>query len=226
MQLIGICWIGPRLGADAGYCFGVELAEVGRSLGVEPTPAHHGLGPALLQRRVVEIGIRPCRQHLEGKRRGFGQIARDHTNSARLETGKQALEPANVHGIVQAVRNGLSDQWMIGDHALADKIFGASELIGKDGRDQILSSHTRELRRHLLAAAEARQSKRHAGNPSPARDEHGRIEQGLWYRARTVDARQGTRKSLIVALARKLLIELWRFVPTGQTPVGVEMRPV
>lgn len=47
-----------------------------------------------------------------------------------------------------------------------------------------------------------------------------------WYRARTVDARQGTRKSLIVAMARKLLIELWRFVTTGQTPVGVEMRPV
>jgi transposase len=47
-----------------------------------------------------------------------------------------------------------------------------------------------------------------------------------WYRARTVDARQGTRKSLIVAMARKLLIELWRFVTTGQTPLGVEMRPV
>jgi transposase len=47
-----------------------------------------------------------------------------------------------------------------------------------------------------------------------------------WYRARTVDARQGARKSLIVAMARKLLIELWRFVTTGQTPVDVEMRPV
>jgi transposase len=46
-----------------------------------------------------------------------------------------------------------------------------------------------------------------------------------WYRARTIDARQGTRKSLIVAMARKLLIELWRFVTTGQAPVGVKMRP-
>jgi transposase len=46
-----------------------------------------------------------------------------------------------------------------------------------------------------------------------------------WYRARTFDARQGTRKSLIVAMARKLLIELWRFVTTGQAPVGVKMRP-
>jgi hypothetical protein len=31
--------------------------------------------------------------------------------------------------------------------------------------------------------------------------------------------------SLIVAMARKLLIELWRFVTTGETLVGVEMRP-
>jgi transposase len=46
-----------------------------------------------------------------------------------------------------------------------------------------------------------------------------------WYRSRTTDARQGARKSLIVAMARKLLIELWRFVTTGETLVGVEMRP-
>jgi transposase len=46
-----------------------------------------------------------------------------------------------------------------------------------------------------------------------------------WYRARTADGRKGTRKSLIVAMARKLLIELWRFTTTGQAPVGVEMRP-
>jgi transposase len=31
-----------------------------------------------------------------------------------------------------------------------------------------------------------------------------------WYRARTADARGGTRKTLIVALARKLLIALYQ----------------
>jgi transposase len=46
-----------------------------------------------------------------------------------------------------------------------------------------------------------------------------------WYRSRTVDARQGTRKSLIVAMARKLLISIWRFVTTGEVLVGVAMRP-
>jgi len=45
-----------------------------------------------------------------------------------------------------------------------------------------------------------------------------------WYRARTVDARGGTRKTLIVALARKLLIALWRMVTTGEVPAGVVLR--
>src|SRR4029077_17870996 len=36
----------------------------------------------------------------------------------------------------------------------------------------------------------------------------------LWYRARTADSRAGTRKTMIVALARKLMIALWRFVTT------------
>ena len=46
-----------------------------------------------------------------------------------------------------------------------------------------------------------------------------------WYRARTADSRSGTRKTLIVALARKLLIALWRLVSTGETPAGLILRP-
>ena len=46
-----------------------------------------------------------------------------------------------------------------------------------------------------------------------------------WYRARTADARAGTRKTMIVALARKLLIALWRLVTTGEVPEGVVLPP-
>ena len=46
-----------------------------------------------------------------------------------------------------------------------------------------------------------------------------------WYRARTVDGRRDTRKVMIVALARKLLIALWRLVTTGEVPVGAVLRP-
>jgi transposase len=46
-----------------------------------------------------------------------------------------------------------------------------------------------------------------------------------WYRARTAEARGATRKTLIVALARKLLIALWQLVTTGEVPHGVVLRP-
>jgi len=44
-----------------------------------------------------------------------------------------------------------------------------------------------------------------------------------WYRARTA---QGARKTtMIVALARKLLIAFWRMVNVGEVPAGVVLRP-
>ena len=46
-----------------------------------------------------------------------------------------------------------------------------------------------------------------------------------WYRTQTADGRSGTRKVMIVALARKLLIALWRFVTSGEIPNGVTLRP-
>jgi transposase len=46
-----------------------------------------------------------------------------------------------------------------------------------------------------------------------------------WYRSRTESARGGVRKVLIVALARKLLVELWRLVVAGQVPRGVLLQP-
>ena len=45
-----------------------------------------------------------------------------------------------------------------------------------------------------------------------------------WYRARTENA-AGSRKTMVVALARKLLIALWRLVRDGIVPDGVVLRP-
>ena len=44
-----------------------------------------------------------------------------------------------------------------------------------------------------------------------------------WYRSRTENAR-GTRKPMVVAFARKLLIALWRLVREGIVPDGVVLR--
>ena len=46
----------------------------------------------------------------------------------------------------------------------------------------------------------------------------------VWYRTRTADARGTTRKTMIVALARKLLIALSRLATTGEVPSGLVLR--
>jgi transposase len=46
-----------------------------------------------------------------------------------------------------------------------------------------------------------------------------------WFQARTADGRMATRKTMILALARKLLIALWRLATTGEVPHGVALRP-
>jgi transposase len=47
-----------------------------------------------------------------------------------------------------------------------------------------------------------------------------------WYRARTEGVKGVSKTKMIVALARKLLIALWRLVTTGEVPTGVRLRPV
>jgi transposase len=46
-----------------------------------------------------------------------------------------------------------------------------------------------------------------------------------WFRQRTEAAGRNVRKTMIVALARKLLIALWRYVTLGEVPARVVLRP-
>jgi transposase len=45
-----------------------------------------------------------------------------------------------------------------------------------------------------------------------------------WFRARTEGVKGARKTTMIVALARKLLIALWRMVTTGEVPQGVVLR--
>lgn len=46
-----------------------------------------------------------------------------------------------------------------------------------------------------------------------------------WYQERVAGARGSGKKTFIVALARKLLITLWRYVETGEVPQGFVLKP-
>src|SRR5262249_31328073 len=97
----------------------------------------------------------------------------------RLEALQQVLEALKVHRLIQAVRNDLIDQRVLGYLAVTTEVFGASQLIGKNAADQIFGGHARQLRWHFFAAAKTRDRQRHAGNPAPTRNEHWGIEQRL-----------------------------------------------
>jgi hypothetical protein len=43
------------------------------------------------------------------------------------------------------------------------------------------------------------------------------------FEARTADGPRDVRKTMIVAMTRRLLIDLWRFVEDGVAPAGVEL---
>jgi transposase len=45
-----------------------------------------------------------------------------------------------------------------------------------------------------------------------------------WYRGRTEEVAGKRKRTMIVALARKLLIALWRLATFGEIPVGVALR--
>jgi transposase len=110
---------------------------------------------------------------------------------------------------------------------------------------EVLSRNMRDRRgiaRYAGLTGSPDESGRKRREKGLARSGNGRVRRGMvqlawrflmyqkdsalaqWYRARTEKAR-GTRKPMIVALARKLLIALWRLVRQGVVPDGVVLRP-
>ena len=92
------------------------------SLWRHPAARHHGLGSPLLERSVVEIGVRPGRQHFECQRRWLREVAHGDLHGTGLDPSEQALKPRNIHGLGKTIADGLTDKRMIWDLALTYKI--------------------------------------------------------------------------------------------------------
>ena len=130
----------------------------------------------------------------EGRR--LGQIARHTLNRAAFDLLQHGDQTVNVHCFAQTIVNRLSHQWMIRDFAIARDILQASQLVGKDRRQQILRFHALERRRNPLSAALPRQGQRAGCVPAPANRKHGRIEQGLHQKIANRSAVQITKNLL------------------------------
>jgi len=75
VQLVSIFHARPGFIANAVDSALIEFAHVAGSLRIEPAPLLHGSCASLLERRVVEIGVRARVQNFLRQRRGFNHVA-------------------------------------------------------------------------------------------------------------------------------------------------------
>src|SRR4051794_4660382 len=155
------------------------------------------------------------------------QIA--EVEAARLE--RLGEEPgARPHAMVRLLARGVG-----GGVETADML--VREVLSRDLRDR------RAVARYAGLTGSPDESGRRRREKGLAKAGNARVRHGMvqlawrfllfqrgsalarWYRERTADARGGTRKTMIVALARKLLIALWRLLATGVMPEGVVLPP-
>ncbi|MCY1273399.1 hypothetical protein D9M70_220080 [compost metagenome] len=179
VHLVRIARFRPGFGAHRGDRLGIQRAEVVGGFRIGPATALHGLGAALLQRCVVEIGVGIGGQHFRRQRGGRRQVAGVQFDRPGLHAPQQRQPAFAVHGLVQAVVQRLRHQRVIGNLPLADDVLQARHLVGEHRRQQVLAAHALQLRRHLSAATEARQGQRGGGVPAPAHAEQRRIQQRL-----------------------------------------------
>ena len=167
----------------------------------------------------------------------------------RRDMERRRLVRDQIRQIEAARLERLEDAPCAGPHAMV-RMLARVIGVGIETADmlvhEVLSRNMRDRRavaRYAGLTGSPDESGRKRREKGLARSGNGRVRRGMvqlaWrflmyqkdsalaqrFRARTENAR-GTRKPMIVALARKLLIALWRLVREGVVPNGVVLRPV
>jgi transposase len=180
------------------------------------TPEGEALPPntlAELQRDLARMAV--LREQIE---------AIETARLARLEQAPPAGPHAMICLLAQVIGVGIETADML-----------VHEILSRNLRDQ------RALARYAGLTGSPDESGSRRREKGLARAGNARVRRGMiqlawrfllfqgdsalakWYQARTETAK-GTRKTMIVALARKLLIALWRFATTGTVPDGIALR--
>jgi transposase len=162
---------------------------------------------------------------------------------ARLAVLREQIEAIETARLEQLKRPAASER----PHAMV-RLIARVVGIGIETADmlvhEILSRHLRDhkaLARYAGLTGSPDESGSRRREKGLARAGNGRVRRGMiqlawrflrfqgdsalakWYHARTANA-PNTRKKMIVALARKLLIALWRLATTGAVPEGLTLR--
>ena len=170
----------------------------------------------------------------------LAELRRDMERRRLISNQIRQIEEARLKHFEQASNDG--------PHAMV-RLLARVIGVGVETADmlvhEVLSRNMRDRRaiaRYAGLTGSPDESGRKRREKGLARSGNGRVRRGMvqlewrfltyqkesalaqWYRARTENAR-GARKPMIVALARKVLIALWRLVRLGIVPDGVVLRP-
>jgi transposase len=166
----------------------------------------------------------------------------------RRDMERRRLVSNQIQQIEEARREHLEQAPSDGPHAMV-RLLARVIGVGTETADmlvqEVLSRNMRDRRavaRYAGLTGSPDESGKKCREKGLARSGNARVRRGMiqlawrllmfqknsalaqWFRARTENTR-GTRKTMIVALARKLLIALWRLVRDGVVPDGVVLRP-
>jgi transposase len=193
--------------------------------------------------------LKKAAERLEGLRTPDGgpippntlaELHRDMERRRLVRDQIRQIEDARLDHLEQAPSDG--------PHAMV-RLLGRVKGIGIETADmlvqEVLSRNLRDRRavaRYAGLTGSPDESGRKRREKGLARSGNARVRRGMiqlawrflmfqkdsalaqWFRGRTENARS-TRKTMIVALARKLLIALWRLVREGTVPEGIVLRP-
>ena len=193
--------------------------------------------------------LKKAGERLEGLRTPEGEPIPPNTLAELLrDMERRRLVSAQIRRIEDARLERLEQASGDGSHAmlrLLARVIGVGIETADMLVQEVLSRNMRDRRavaRYAGLTGSPDESGRKRREKGLARSGNARVRRGMiqlawrflmfqkdstlaqWFRARTENAR-GARKLMIVALARKLLIALWRLVREGVVPDGVVLRP-
>src|ERR687897_1694643 len=202
--------------------------------------------------RTFQPTLRKAEEKLEGLRTAEGTPLPENTRAelrrhlARLRVVREQIYAIEQERLRKLAAAPAGDK---GPHAMV-RLIGRVLGVGVETADmlvnEILSRHLRDRRavaRFAGLTGSPDESGRRPRERGLSRAGSARVRCGMiqlawrflrfqrnsalaqWFHERTTDGRRNTRKTMIVALARKLLIALWRLVTTGEVPEGVVLRP-
>ena len=168
------------------------------------------------------------------------ELEREMARLAVLRQQIAAIEKARLERIKNAPDNGPHAMIRLLARVLGLGIETADMLV-----NEVMTRHLRDRRavaRYAGITGSPEESGKRRREKGLSKSGNARVRRGMiqlawrwltlqkessltvWFNARTEGA-PGLRKKMIVALARKLLIALWRMTTTGEIPQGIVLRP-